>query len=219
MKVLIRTIPERLHFAEKIKEEIGCGEIIIDYEHIGRKEGNKLFANLLGNLEEDSIIIEDDQILCDDFLNKCKELINKYPDRIIAFSWLEHYDKNHQFTEERKIREYGKNGFFIDMKFVCLFCVYIPKEIGKQFKKWYYHILETNNSEKTISDNDFKKFLSKGQWYDQILGLFCYYNNLSVYVNAFPSFTGHNIDIKSAMNHNNGRLCKSMNFDYEGRKI
>lgn len=215
MKVFIRTVPERVDFVNYMKSKIPNAESLIDYEHIGKDYGNTLFARHLGNLEEDSILIEDDQFICDNFLDIAKEQIKKYPNRIIAFSWLEHYDSTKQFREEKAVKRLGTNGFFTDLESVCTFCLYIPKEIGKRFHDWYFHILYTNNEDKLVSEKEFKKFTEKSQWYDQILGIFISRNNIAVYVNAFPSLTGHNVDLKSAMKHKNNRLCRSINFDYE----
>lgn len=209
MKIKIRAVPERKEFVDYMISKIPEATPIFDYEHFGRKHGNQLFADTLGGLDDDTILIEDDQLICDNFTEKAKEVINKFPDRVIAFSWLKRYgDDGKQFVSEKKINMVNSNAFHYGLDICCLFRIYIPKKVGNDFNHWFY-----NKKIETVRENFC--FNSKGQWYDQLFALYLKESTLSVYIHAFPSLTGHYTEFRSAMHHKQSELCKSMNFDYE----
>lgn len=181
MLLIIRGTKNRKSFIENYMLR-KLPEAKVEYDDELKKD-NSAFVLLLENLTGNGIILEDDQFLRDDFLVEANNLIEKHCDSVICFSQI-------KFEKGCK----AITGF----KYVNVlptFALYIPKEIGNGFAKWY-------KEKANIFDEYYGNALA--HYLKEI-------NKPSYFIN--DSLTGHDISQYSIIGHN--KTYPSLNFDYK----
>lgn len=128
MKYVIRKVPERnTKYLERLLPE---AVVVNDVNHNGAIWS---FLKAIEIADDDAVYIQDDMLLCKDFKNKAEQYIKKYPNEVIVFS-------NHVIKNAKKYGGdvYSKEGFYPSSKgIVIMLCVYIPKQIAKDFRSFY----------------------------------------------------------------------------------